>query len=144
MQSRISATPPTRQVASKRPVSREEFFAICEDHYKRDGFVKWSAIADQLGVTRQAVATRLEKAVRYGHLPEEDYKRWAGTKAREVFSAEREAERQDKKRRTIAALLTPENHAWLTSECVRRHIRTGDLVNELIDRAKSEPTIATV
>lgn len=144
MQSRISATSPTRQVASKRPVSREEFFAICEDHYKRDGFVKWSAVADQLGVTRQAVATRLEKAVRHGHLPEEDYKRWAGTKAREVFSAEREAERQDKKRRTIATLLTPENHAWLASECARRHIRTGDLVNELIDIAKSEPTITAI
>jgi predicted transcriptional regulator len=131
-------------VASKRPVSREEFFAICEDHYKRDGFVKWSAVADQLGVTRQAVATRLEKAVRYGHLPEEDYKRWAGTKAREVFSAEREAERADQKRRTIRAVLSQENHDWLASECARRHIRTGDLVNELIDRAKSEPTIATV
>jgi hypothetical protein len=144
MQSRISATPPTRQVASKRPVSREEFFAICEDHYKRDGFVKWSAVADQIGVTRQAVATRLEKAVRHGHLPEEDYKRWAGTKAREVFSTEREAERQDKKRRTIATLLTPENHAWLASECARRHIRTGDLVNELIDTAKSEPTITAI
>lgn len=129
---------------TKKPVTRAEFFAICEDHFRRDGFVKWSAVADQLGVTRQAVATRLEKAVRNGHLSEDDYKRWAGTKAREVFSAEREAERADQKRRTIRAVLSQENHDWLAAECARRHIRTGDLVNELIDRAKSEPTIASV
>lgn len=120
----------------KKPVPREEFFAVCEDHYRRDGYVTWSAVADQLGITRQAVANRLEKAVRLGHLPEDDYRRWAGTKAREVHSAEREAERQDRKRRTIAPLLTPENHAWLLAECNRRHIRSGDLVNELIEQAR--------
>jgi predicted transcriptional regulator len=125
-------------VPAKKPVPRAEFFAICEDHFRRDGFVKWSAVADQLGVTRQAVATRLEKAVRNGHLSEDDYKRWAGTKAREVFSTEREAERQDKKRRTIATVLTPENHDWVTGECTRRHIRSGDLINELINRARAE------
>jgi predicted transcriptional regulator len=123
-------------VPTKKPVPRAEFFAICEDHYRRDGFVKWSAVAEQLGVTRQAVAVRLEKAVRNGHLSEDDYKRWAGTKAREVFSTEREAERQDKKRRTIATLLTPENHDWVTNECARRHIRSGDLINELINEAR--------
>jgi hypothetical protein len=123
-------------VPAKRPVSREEFFAICEDHYKRDGFVKWSTVADQLGVTRQAVAARLEKAVRLGHLPETDYKRWAGTKAREVFSAERQADRADKKRRTITPLLSPENHEWLTTECAKRHMRSGDLINELLDQAR--------
>lgn len=122
----------------KKPVSRDEFFAICEDHFRRDGFVKWSAIADQLGVTRQAVAARLEKAVRLGHLSEDDYRRWAGTKAREVFSTEREAERQDRKRRTVAPVLTSENHAWLLAECARRHIRSGDLINELIKKARSQ------
>ncbi len=121
---------------AKKPVPRAEFFAICEDHYRRDGFVKWAAVAEQLGVTRQAVAVRLEKAVRNGHLSEDDYKRWAGTKAREVFSTEREAERQEKKRRTIATLLTPENHDWVTNECARRHIRSGDLINELINGAR--------
>jgi predicted transcriptional regulator len=125
-------------VVSKKPVSRLEFFALCEDHYRRDGFVKWSAIADELGVTRQAVAARLEKAVRLGHLPEDDYKRWAGTKARAVFSAEREADRVDKKQRTIAPILTPENHKWLVTECTRRHIRSGDLINELLTKAREE------
>ena len=116
-------------------MSRAEFFALCEDHFKRDGFVKWSAVADHLGVTRQAVAARLEKAVRNGHLSEDDYRRWAGTKAREIHSAERQAEHADKKRRTISAVLTPENHVWLTQECLRRHIRTGELVNELISKS---------
>jgi hypothetical protein len=125
-------------VASKKPVSRLEFFALCEDHFRRDGFVKWSAIADELGVTRQAVAARLEKAVRLGHLSEDDYKRWAGTKARAVFSKEREADRVDKKQRTMTTLLTPENHAWIYSYCEKNHIRTGEFINNLVTKAREE------
>lgn len=117
-------------------MSREEFFALCEQHFQRDGFVKWSAVARELGVTRQSVSNRIEKAVLSGDLSPEDYERWSGKSARQVLSAERQAERDDQLRRRIRVILSPENHDWVIRECNARNIHTGDLINELIDLHK--------
>lgn len=119
---------------SKQVVSREEFFAICRDHYTQDGFVKWSAVAEKLGVSRQAVSTRINKALRSGHLSNEEYERWNGQDARKLLSSELETRRADQKARTIRVVLSLKNHQWVSDECHRRRIKTGHLINEILDQ----------
>ena len=117
-----------------------EIIATCEKLYARDGFVKWSDVAAVHGLSRQAIQLRLKGATERGDLEPGTMERWmsmsarvAATREREKQQRERQAERE---RRIIRVELTPENVAWLRAECVYRKLRTNDIVNGLINKAR--------
>lgn len=117
--------------------SLEALVATCERIYARDGFVKWADVATEHGISRQAVQARLKKATESGHLSPEDVTRWMSMSAR-LTQTKRNAEaRKAQERLRIQLTLTPENGDWLWRECDIRGLRTGDIINGLITKARS-------
>ena len=115
----------------------EALFSLSETYYKAQGFVNWSDVSRDLGVSRQAVVDRLNKALETGDLPEADYVRWSGKPARRERSAEREAARRDAERRRVQAVLTPENHAWLNAMKSKLGKNSAQILNKLLDDVRN-------
>ena len=128
--------------ASRSAIPLSEIVATCERFFTRDGFVKWSDVAAVHGLSRQAIQLRLKAATERGDLEPGTVERWmsmsaraAATRESEKRQLERKAERE---RRMIRTELTPENVAWLRAECVYRKLRTNDIINGLINKAREE------
>ncbi len=96
-------------VTKRTPATLQELQTLCETLYIRDGFVKWAEVADILGVTRQAVFNRLNKAVEQGHLTEADVDRWRSMRRRQAQSRNNPEPERENERLAISATLTPEN-----------------------------------
>lgn len=115
----------------------EAIIATCERIYARDGFVKWSDVATEHGISRQAVQARLKKATETGRLSPEDVTRWMSMSAR-LTQTKRNAEaRRAEDLLRIQMTLTPENGDWLRRECTVRGLRSGDIINGLITKART-------
>lgn len=128
--------------ATRSAIPLPEIVATCERFFARDGFVKWSDVAAVHGLSRQAIQLRLKAATERGDLEPGTMERWASMSARVATSREnrkrsREADRE-RDRLTIRTVLTPENVAWLRAECVYRKLRTNDIINGLINKAREE------
>lgn len=118
-------------------VSLDRIRATCERIYLRDGFVKWSDVATEHGLSRQAIQARLKKAVATGQIPPEDVDRWMSTSARLRVSRLNEHARRQNEKLNIRVTLTPENFEWIQAQCKARGLRSGDIINGLITKARN-------
>lgn len=121
----------------KALVTTETLLECCEQFYERDGFVKWADVARALGISRQGVLHRITKARTDGTLSESDYERFRSMSSRRATARYREDERRDIQRRTSEVLFTPENYAWLRKECELRQVTIPDIVNGLLNKART-------
>lgn len=109
----------------------------CADFYKRDGFVKWSDVARALGISRQAVHLRVKQAVATGDLDEATYELYQSMSSRRAAARTNEELRRDQAKRRPQILFTPDNYAWLRAESELRRVSISDLVNGLVNRART-------
>jgi hypothetical protein len=114
-------------------------YALCEEHFKRQGFVVWSEIARHLNISRQAVLTRLQTGVRTGQITQADLDRWRSTSSRHKASEARRKASRAAESLQMTFTLTPENKAWLTTESSVRGARPADILNGLINLARLQP-----
>jgi len=121
----------------------EPLINACERLYQRDGYVKWSEVAVELGVSRQAVHDRLKRAVVAGKVPEADFERYRSASSRATASRRREHERDEARKRLIEIQLTPENLAWIRTESKIRQVKSSDIINGLIAKARNQTTPQT-
>jgi hypothetical protein len=123
-------------VTKRTPATLAELQTLCETLYQRDGFVKWAEVADILGVTRQAVFNRLNKAVEQGHLTEDDVNRWRSMSSRHAQSRKNLELKRENERLRITATLTQENKQWLIQQSILHRATTSDILNGLINKER--------
>lgn len=114
----------------------QDVIDVCETLYARDGFVKWAEVADAFNVSRQAIHARLKAAITKGDLDEATFDRWRSVSSRRAQSkVNRELKRQ-RDRCNLSVTLTPENVAWVRTECLARRLTSSDLLNGLVTKAR--------
>ena len=116
----------------------EEIIGLCESIYKRDGFVKWSEVADILGITRSAVQARLAKAVATSKLSQETYENWRSVSSRVAQSKKNKEIRLENDRCRITVVLTPRNKQWIQEQGALRQCTSSDIINGLLTREREE------
>ena len=118
-------------------VPLQQLFGTCETLYQRDGFVRWADVAKVHGISRQSVQLRFKKALETGELDEATYKRWESASARRTVTAKRYRERErERNARELRITLTPENKAWLETQCTERGVTSADIINGLLNKAR--------
>ena len=117
-------------------VTTAQLLESCADFYKRDGFVKWADVARALGVSREAVRQRIQKAVATGELDQDTFELYQSMSARRAASRYNEELRRDLDKRRPQVSLTPENYAWLRAQTELRRLTASDIINGLINRAR--------
>jgi hypothetical protein len=120
-----------------RPTPTErytELISLAESHYARQGFVKWTDLASELGLSRQRILQLLQQAVCRGHLTEDDLDRYRSEAARRAAARTNESLRRDLERLKVKLILTPDNLSWLDSALAAApHGSTrSDLINAAI------------
>jgi hypothetical protein len=109
----------------------------CERHYNAQGFVKWSDLATELGVSRQLVLQKLQRAVCHGLISSADLDRYRSTAVRNTLGRTNEDIRRANDRLRVQLALTPDNHQWLRAQVQSRPgVTTADLINGFITRAR--------
>ena len=109
----------------------------CERHYATQGFVKWTDLATELGVSRQLILQKLQRAVCHGLVTPADLDRFRSTAARTRLGRTNEDIRRANDRFRIQLTLTSDNHQWLRAQVQSRPgVTTADLINGLITRAR--------
>ena len=120
-------------------VTTDQLLQSCADFYKRDGFVKWADVARALGVSREAVRQRVQKAITTGELDQATYELYQSMSARRAASRYNEELRRDLDKRRPQVSLSPENYAWLRAQTELRRLTASDIINGLINRARETP-----
>lgn len=102
-----------------------------EAHYSRQGFVKWSDLASELGVSRQRILQMMQSAIGLGHINADDLDRYRSVASRSKMARQNKELRRDLKRRRMQITLTPENYEWLVAACESGSYGTtrSDLIN---------------
>ena len=118
--------------------SLQPLLQLCEEFYKRDGFVSWSDVARALDISRQAVQGRLKQAVERGELDAATFERFQSHSARRAAARYNEEERRNEAKLTVKVTLAPENGAWLRAQCELRRATNADMINGLITKARLE------
>jgi hypothetical protein len=115
----------------------DDLIERCERHYNAQGFVKWSDLATELGVSRQLILQKLQRAVCHGLISPADLDRYRSTAARTRLGRTNEGIRNANGRLRVPVVLTPENHRWLRAQVESRPgVTTADLINGFITRAR--------
>ena len=111
-----------------------ELLKRAEAHYERQGFVKWSDLATELGVSRQRVMQMLQSAVGHNLITGDDLDRYRSPSSRSKLSRANEALRREIDKQRIKLALLPENYAWLESamQASPQGTTRGDLINAAI------------
>jgi hypothetical protein len=119
------------------PDTYADLIARCERHYSAQGFVKWSDLATELGVSRQLILQKLQRAVCHGLISSADLDRYRSTAARTTLGRTNEDIRRANARWRVQLTLTPDNHRWLLDQVQSRPgVTTADLINGFITRAR--------
>ena len=136
-------TPAPRRRGPQPKVRLEHHLSICERFYEKNGFVKWADVAEALGISRQGVQLRLKTAVERGEISQELVERFQSMTSRAAVSRENRENKQDRERLRLSVLFTAENLQWLQEEAVVRGVRTNDIVNGLVNRAREAKPVGT-
>lgn len=102
-----------------------------EAHYSRQGFVKWSDLASELGVSRQRILQMMQIAISLGHITADDLQRYRSVASRSKMALQNKEMRRDLERCRMQLTLTPENYEWLVAACESGSYGTtrSDLIN---------------
>jgi hypothetical protein len=119
----------------------DDLIERCERHYAAQGFVKWTDLATELGVSRQLILQKLQRAVCHGLISPADLDRYRSTAARTKLGRANEdirlANRRANDRLRVQLALTPDNHRWLRDQVESRPgVTTADLINGFLTRAR--------
>ena len=82
--------------------------AAMEEHYIRHGFVKVSAVAEEMGMHRVYLSQRLTKMSKEGVITPEQLQEWRNPAARSQANGASTFR--------VTVRLTPENYGWLKSQ----------------------------
>lgn len=132
---------PAAVVTKRATTTFEELCTLCENLYKRDGFVKWAEVASVLGVSRQAVFNRLNDAVKRGALTEDAMDRWRSASSRRAKARENLQLKRENEKLRISVTLTPDNKRWLSYQCDKTACISSDVINGLINKARAAETL---
>jgi Mn-dependent DtxR family transcriptional regulator len=112
------------------PARYDHLITLAEQHYARQGFVKWTDLATELGVSRQRILQMLQRAVCLGQLTTSDLERYRSEASRRAASRTQRELRAATRALTITITLTPDNKTWLTEAGTARPGTTpSDLIN---------------
>jgi DNA-binding transcriptional regulator LsrR (DeoR family) len=119
-----------------RPTSTDrysEVIALAEAHYARQGFVKWTDLATELGLSRQRILQLLQRAVCLGLITEDDLDRYRSEAAL----------RRDLEKLKLHLVLTPANHEWLTAAhaAAPHGTTTSDLINAALTQYRTTANV---
>jgi Mn-dependent DtxR family transcriptional regulator len=116
------------------PERYQHLITLAESHYARRGFVKWTDLATELGLSRQRILQMLQQAICLGYITEDDLDRYRSEAARRAASRTNRALRRDLERLKLQVVLTPDNLRWLDSaHAAAPHGSTrSDLINTAI------------
>jgi hypothetical protein len=110
----------------------------CERHYAAQGFVKWTDLATELGVSRQLILQMLQRAVCHGLLSSADLDRYRSASSRRAASRTDKSLRATNRALNVTATLTPANKAWLTETIAARPGSTpSDLINTALTQFRT-------
>lgn len=136
--------PPSPSRPGPKPkASLEHLLALCERFYERNGFVKWSEVAEVVGLSRQAIQLRLKSAVNGGLITQEQVDRYRSMSSRTAAARENKEITRVKDNQRIYVLFTDENLQWLREESVIRGVRIPDIINGLVNRAREAKPVGT-
>jgi AraC-like DNA-binding protein len=129
-----------------RPTSTDrysEVIALAEAHYARQGFVKWTDLATELGLSRQRILQLLQRAVCLGLITEDDLDRYRSEAARRMASRTNAALRRDLEKLKLHLVLTPANHEWLTAAhaAAPHGTTTSDLINAALTQYRTTANV---
>jgi predicted transcriptional regulator len=110
-----------------------DLIQAAERYFERQGYVKWSDLARDFGISRQAVHQRLTNAVASGVLPAEDLERYRTVTSRRKAAQTRQ---ETRKLRSFAASFSHENAVWLDAEAQARGVRRTDILDGLVTQAR--------
>jgi len=116
------------------PERYTELITLAEAHYSRQGFVKWSALATELGLSRQRILQLLQQAVGLGYITSDDLDRYLSEAARRMAARTNRELRRDLERLKLQVVLTPDNLSWLDAALAAAPygITRSDLINTAI------------
>lgn len=111
-----------------------QLLALAEDHYTRQGFVKWSDLATELGVSRQRILQMMQQAICLGVITGDDLDRYRSADSRRKAAQSNQDERRALERLKVKLVLTPENLRWLDTALEAAPAGTSrcDLINTAI------------
>jgi len=114
-----------------QPESYLKLIERAEAHYSRQGFVKWTDLATELGLSRQRILQLLQQAVGLGYITSDDLDRYRSEAARRMAARTNRELRRDLERLKLQLVLTPDNLRWLDSaHAAAPHGATrSDLIN---------------
>jgi hypothetical protein len=122
----------------KSQVPLNQIFVSCEALYQRDGFVKWADVAKIHGLSRQAIPKRMERAIATGELDQATYDRWSSMSSRRAILAQRRTDtRHNENQKSTRLTFTEDNANWLRTECEVRQCTRADIINGLINKART-------
>ena len=124
-------------------VTLEHLLALCERFYEKNGFVKWSEVAEVVGLSRQAIQQRLKGAVERGLITQEQVDRYRSMSSRTAAARENKEATRIRDNQRIYVLFTDENLQWLREESVIRGVRIPDIINGLVNRAREAKPVGT-
>jgi AraC-like DNA-binding protein len=116
------------------PERYTELITLAEAHYSRQGFVKWSALATELGLSRQRILQLMQQAVGLGYITSDDLDRYRSEAARRMAARTNRELRRDLERLKLQVVLTPDNLSWLDTALAAAPygITRSDLINTAI------------
>ena len=116
-----------------------QFLELAEAHYTHQGFVKWSDIALELGVSRQRVLQLAQISVTRGYITEADLDHYRSTASRRSASRYSAQVRREMERLKLSITLTPENLRWLDAalEAAQHGTTRNDLINTAITQYRT-------
>jgi Mn-dependent DtxR family transcriptional regulator len=111
-----------------------QLLARAEAHYARQGFVKWSDLATELGLSRQRILQMMQQAVCLGLITGDDLDRYRSADSRRKAAQSSREERRALERLKLQLVVTPENRLWLDTALEAAPAGTSrcDLINTAI------------
>ena len=120
------------------PARYEQVVALAESHYAARGFVKWTDLATELGVSRQRILQMLQTALCLGLINGSDLDRYRSESSRRAASRTNKELSRERAALTISVTLTPENRVWLRHQVQAQPGTTSsDVINILLTQARN-------
>jgi Mn-dependent DtxR family transcriptional regulator len=111
-----------------------QLLGLAEAHYARQGFVKWTDLATELGLSRQRILQMMQQAVCLGLITGDDLDRYRSVDSRRKAAQSNRKERRALERLKVQLVVTPENLLWLDTALEAAPAGTSrcDLINTAI------------
>jgi Mn-dependent DtxR family transcriptional regulator len=111
-----------------------QLLGLAEAHYARQGFVKWTDLATELGLSRQRILQMMQQAVCLGLITGDDLDRYRSVDSRRKAAQSNRKERRALERLKVQLVVTPENRLWLDTALEAAPAGTSrcDLINTAI------------